>query len=83
MIRSAPRWGAIFALFLLPGMGSAQTVEIQQEVEAKLWYQRFLLWIEAVTGLPPSIALSLILVLALVFVGAIWIWYARKEPRTK
>jgi hypothetical protein len=49
--------------FLVPaGVVSAQTPEIQAQVETELWFHRFLRWLEAAVA--PPVVLFLVLVAA-------------------
>ena len=56
-----------------------QTSEIQVRLETKLWYLRALDWIETTTGLPPFVAISLLLALILSLVGLL-VWHSRRRP---
>jgi hypothetical protein len=78
MIRFRTPWVSVLSLLLLPNSGFAQTAEIQREVEARLWYERFLLWIEATTGLQPAVALGAMIALVLSLLVLLW-WYARRK----
>jgi hypothetical protein len=66
-------------LFLLPAAAQAQTVEIQREVEAKLWIQRVLARIQAATGSPPVASIVILVALAIVVAASIWRWQARRR----
>ena len=67
-----PRWPAAgFVLASRPLY--AQTAEIQQRVEAKLWYLRVLARIEGATGLDPSVAISILLALVLSLAAAAFV----------
>lgn len=67
------------SLFLLPASVHAQTVEIQREVEAKLWIQRVLARIQAATGSPPVVSIVILVALAIVVAASIWRWRARRR----
>ena len=58
----------------------AQSVEIQNQVERALWYERFLQWFEATTGFPVAVAFSLALVLLLSIGALIWLWLSQRKP---
>jgi hypothetical protein len=78
-MRHASLLASVSYLFFAPVVGHAQTVGIQREVEAKRWFQRVLLWIEAVTGVPPAVALSILIAVVLAIVASIGYWYTRKK----
>ena len=71
--------GAVLLVLAPVAEIDAQSLEIQTRVEAKLWYLRALDWIEAMTGLPPAVALSIFLVLVLLIAVSIWIWSSRRN----
>ena len=71
-------------LLLAPGVAYAQTEEIQQEVEVKLWIQRVLTKVQGTTGAPPFVAISLfIIVVATLLVACIWLWRTRRHSASK
>jgi hypothetical protein len=65
---------------LAPGTAYAQTVEIQREVEAKLWIQRVLARIQTTTGAPPLVSSLVLIALAVALLAAcVWLWARRKR----
>jgi hypothetical protein len=66
-------------LLLTPARVQAQTQEIQDEIDRKLWFQKRLAQIEAITGLPPLVALTTLLVVLLAIMAAIWLWISRRK----
>jgi hypothetical protein len=70
-------------LFLLPAAAHAQTVDIQREVEAKLWIQRVLARIQVATGAPPVVSIMILVALAIVIAASIWRWQSRRRNVTE
>jgi hypothetical protein len=64
---------------LAPGGVHAQTVEIQQEVEAKLWIRWVLARIEAATGAPPFVSLLALVAIVITLVASVWLWKSRRK----
>jgi hypothetical protein len=56
----------------------AQTVEIQEEVTTRLWFQRLLQHFE-IAGIPPWVTLLSLLALILAAVAAVWLWRSRRR----
>jgi hypothetical protein len=66
--------------FLLgPGVAHAQAVEIQREVEAKLWLRWVLARIEAATGAPPFVFILALVAIAITLVASVWLWKSRRK----
>src|SRR5262245_30573181 len=82
-VRSRQLLASALALLLLPIPTSAQTAEVQREVETRLWFMRALAWVEEATGVPPHVALLTLLALALGLAAAVWLWRARRKDGTE
>jgi hypothetical protein len=70
------------ALLLAPAAAQAQTEEIQQEVETKLWIQFVLTKIQDATGAPPLVSILTLVALVVALVASVWLLLAwRKRAR--
>jgi hypothetical protein len=70
---------AALSLMLCPAVARAQTPEIQQEIETRLWYLRLLAWVEATTGMPPAVAITAAIALIVAIVASVWLWLSRRR----
>jgi hypothetical protein len=76
------RTAALFlSLVLTPAaVLQAQTTEIQDRVETRLWFQRLLQKLKA-GGVPPPFLLVALAVGALALFAALWLWRSRRTTR--
>jgi len=69
---------AVLTLCLAPAISRAQTEEIQQEIERRLWFQR-LYQSFGVAGLPPIVVILTLLAVLLAVAAAFWLWRSRRR----
>jgi hypothetical protein len=75
--------GVILTLFLAPiARVNAQTVEIQEKITIKLWFQRLLQRLEA-GGVPSIFFFFALVAVALMFLVAIWLRKSRQNQTGK
>jgi hypothetical protein len=77
-MRSRPLLAAV-CLCLAPAPARAQTEEIQQEVETRLWFER-LYQSFGIAGLPPLVGILTLLAALIAVAAAIWLWRSRRRP---
>jgi hypothetical protein len=78
-MRPRLRLASALGFLLAPGIAHAQTVEIQQEVEAKLWIRWVLARIEAATGAPPFVSILALVAIVITLVASVWLWRSRRK----
>jgi hypothetical protein len=66
-------------LLLVPGVAYAQTPDIQSEVEAKLWVERALAWLQGATRASPLVVVLTLLAVALTLLVSVWLWRSRSD----
>ncbi len=64
---------------LAPGTALAQTVEIQREVDAKLWLRWVLARVEAATGAPPFVSVLALVAVGSALLASVWLWQSRRK----
>jgi hypothetical protein len=74
---------AALGLMLVPAVAQAQTEEIQQQIDRRLWYLRLLAWIEATTGAPPAVSIAVLVGLVIAIVAGVWLWLSRRREDVK
>jgi hypothetical protein len=67
------------SLLLAPAAAHAQTVEIQREVQTKLWLRWTLERIEAAAGALPVFSILTFIALVILITASIWFWRARRR----
>jgi hypothetical protein len=70
-------------LLLAPAAAHAQTVEIQREVQAKLWLRWALERIQVATGAVLVVWILTLIALVILITASIWFWRARRKNSTQ
>jgi hypothetical protein len=78
-MRARPLLASALGLLLAPGAAYAQTPEMQREVEAKLWVQRALEWLQGATGGSALVVILTLLAVALTLLVVVWLWRSRRD----
>ena len=73
--------GLASSFLILPASAlHAQTVEIQRQIETKLWFNRLLNRLDEM-GVPPTAFYIGVIVVVLLLVAAVWRWKSRKRKQ--